>query len=359
MMIFSLKTLYFMKISLLDIAKQLNVSTAAVSRALNDLPGVGDELRLQVKETAARLGYVKHLRVAAGGRPERVKQLIVVLFGPIGGNLVGELDVGIDEILRRKGYYELRYLVDTLRLHRTEAGKEAFLLKTITETSVAGILSCYVPLSDVIISKMYKHNVPVVLIENQTEFGRCVTTNNVKASHKAVTKLIELGRRHIGCVMPPEDADHVWYDRLSGYRRALKEKAYPYDPSLIVYENFVSIKSGGLATRALLQQNPKLDAILYGSDTMACGGMKMLRDLGKKVPDEIAIIGFDDEDFDSVLQPTLSSIRQPIRKMAEVGLGLLFDSIDKGDYSHRHIEMETELLLRGSCLKDYDGETWA
>ena len=347
-----------MKVSLRDIAKQLNVSTAAVSRALNDLPGVSDELRLRVKETTARLGYIKHLRPAPGNGPERTMKFIAVLYGPVGGNIVGELERGIDEVIRRKGYYELRYLVDTLHLHRTEAAKEAFLGKIVAETGIAGILSCYVPLSDVIISKMYRLNVPVVLVDNQTEFGRCVTTNSIKASQKAVAKLIELGRQHIGCIMPPEDADHIWADRLMGYRRALKEHGYPYDPSLIVYENFVAIKPGGLATRALLQQNPKVDAILYGSDTLACGGMKMLRDLGRKVPDDIAVIGFDDEDFDTVLQPTLSSIRQPIRKMGEVGLGLLFDSIEKGDLSHRHIEMETELMVRGSCLKEHDEEAW-
>ena len=341
--------------TLRDIAKELNVSTAAISRALNDLPGVGDGLRVRAKETAARLGYTKHLYSAAGDAHERSMKLIAVLYGPLGWNIIGDLQYSIDTAARKKGYHQLTYMEDVFRELHSEASKDAFLSKLAAERGMMGILACGVHLSDVLIAKLYQRNVPVVLLESFTEFGRCVTINNVKASQRAVSKFIELGRRHIGCITPPEEA-RVWSDRLAGYRRALKEGGVPYDPSLIVYQNWVGVKPGGLATRALLQLHAEVDAILYASDSLACGGMKMLRSLGRNVPDDVAVIGFDDEAYDTALQPSLTSVRQPIRRMAELGFGLLLDSIEKKDLSHRHIDLDTELIVRGSCLKGCDEE---
>lgn len=340
-----------MKISLKDIAKELNISTAAASRALNDLPGVGDELRLKVKETAERLGYKRYLKASLVNAYERSMKFIVVIYGHVGGNIIQEMQAGIDDTIRRKGYNELRYMIDPFREFNTEKSKEVFLDRIAVERGVVGVLSCYVKLSDVLISRLYRRKLPVVLIENRTDFGRCVTINQVKASQKAVARFARMGRKRIGCVMPPEDSDHTWRERLAGYRQGLKDARLRYDPTLISYADWVGVKPGGLATRALLEQSPKVDAILYGSDTLAAGGMKMLRDLGKTIPDDVAVIGFDDEEFDIALQPTLSSIRQPIRKMAESGLNLLFDSIENDELSHRAIEFETELILRGSCVK--------
>ena len=348
-----------MKIKLCDIANELNISVAAVSRALNDLPGVGDDLRVKAKETAARMGYTRHLKAAVStGAQDRSMKFIAVLYGPVGGKIFNDLQLGMDEIIRKKGFNELRYVIDTYRELRTESARELFFNQLAGERGLAGIVCCYVKLSDVLIAKLAQRNLPVVLIENHTEYGRCVTINQFKASYRAVTRLIELGRTRIGCIMPPEEADHTWNDRLNGYRRALKDKGVPYVPTRITYCPWVDVKPGGLATRELLAQNPDTDAILYASDSLAAGGMKTLRDLGKQVPEDIAVIGFDDEPFGAVLQPSLSSIRQPIRKMAETGLSLLFDSIEKGDPSHRAIELDTELILRGSCLRDFKEDLW-
>lgn len=338
-----------MKTTLKDIAKELNISTAAASRALNDLPGVGDDLRLRVKEAAERMGYARYLKTARVAASERSLTFIAVLYGHVGGNIIQGIQHGIDETIRQKGYSELRYMIDPDREFRTEKAKEAFFGRLIGERGIAGVLSCYLKLSDPLISGLYRRKLPIALIENPTEFGRSVTINQTRASHRAVTWLIESGRRRIGCVIPPEDTDRAWQERLAGYRQALKDHGLPYDPTRIAYSEWVGVKPGGLATRALLEQSPKLDAILYGSDTLAAGGMKMLQTLGRTVPGDVAVIGFDDEEFDLALQPTLSSVRQPLRRMAETALHLLFDSIEKNDYSHRAIELDTELVVRGSC----------
>lgn len=113
-------------ISLRDLADELNISTAAASRALNDLPGVSPELRARVKEEAARLGYVKYLRASMVNAYERSMKLAAVVYGAIGGNLVGSIEQGIASTLRSRGYHELRFMVDPDRELPTETARRFF-----------------------------------------------------------------------------------------------------------------------------------------------------------------------------------------------------------------------------------------
>ena len=213
-----------MKIGLRDIAKELNISVAAASRALNDLPGVGDELRLKVKETAARMGYTKHLKAAPAGPHDRNMKFIVVLYGQVAGKVFADLQIGIDESIRKKGYNELRYVIDTYRELRTESARELFFDKLAAERGVVGIVSCYVKLSDVLIAKLAKRNLPVVLIENHTEFGRCVTINQFKASYRAVAKLVELGRKRVFQV-PAQRVAKPRHQRIEPHARQQDDRA--------------------------------------------------------------------------------------------------------------------------------------
>lgn len=342
-----------LEVTIKDIARELRISIAAASKALNDLPGVSDSLRIKVKKTAERMGYKKYLKASLVNRYGRNLKFIVVLYGRIGGNIMEQLEAGIDENIRKRGYYELRYLIDVSKELYSEDKKELFLDTILKEKGVVGVLACFLKLSDVLIAKLYKNKIPVALLENYTDFGRCITIDNVKASYRAVGKLIELGHKKIGCIMAQEDIDHVWADRLEGYKKALKDKEIGYDPTLIVYENSVGINEAGLATKELLGKDPQITAILYGSDRQAYGGISALRELGKRIPEDIAIIGFDDIEFNKILTPSLSSVRQPIKELGELGINMLFESIEKNDFSHKSVVLDTELMLRGSCLKDY------
>lgn len=337
------------RVTLRDIARELGVSTAAVSKALNDLPGVSDALRLRVKKMADRLGYAKYLRASVVNAYERSLKFLVVLYGRIGEHIIHEIQRGIEGPIRKKGYCELRYLIDVTQEPRAEQMKELFLRKIAHEKGVVGILSCYLKLSDVLIAQLYERGLPVVLLENATDFGRCVVFDNVKSSYRATAHLLNRGRRRIGCILPHEDIDHVWRDRLEGYKRALREAGVAYDPTRIVNENFVGVNFGAEATLQLLRARPDVDAILYGSDLQAYGGLKALRQMGRRVPEDVAVIGFDDMEFNEAVVPRLSSVRLPVRKMAQLGMQLLTDSIEKGDLTPRQIVLDTELVLRESA----------
>lgn len=340
------------------IAREAGVSITTVSRALNNLPKVDKKVQLRIMNIAERLGYNRFTQSRKLDAAKRSMKFIVLIFGRISSHLRESIEIGIDQQLRRTNYYELRYMIDEKAELESEAKKELFLKNIISEKGVVGIISAFVQLSDVFISNLYKNNLPVVLLNNYTEFGKCVTINNIEASYQAVKKFIELGRRKIGCIMPHEQIAQVWADRITGYKKALSEENIAFDPDLIVYEDSFIIRQAGIHTEILIDKHPDVDAILYGGDQQAYGGMKMLQELGKRIPEDIAVIGFDDIDTNTVIQPSLSSIKQPMYEMGREGIKMLLNSIENYDFSHEEIILKPELILRKSCLSDYQDEQW-
>ncbi|MFH1368381.1 MAG: LacI family DNA-binding transcriptional regulator [Elusimicrobiota bacterium] len=341
------------KITVHSIAKEMGVSVATVSRALNDMPRVDKRLQLKIKNFAENIGYDRYLRSAS-----RNMKFIVIIIGRAGGHLIEQIGNGIDDRLRKTGYYELRYLIDERAELDSEAKKELFLKNIISERGVAGVMSVFVKLSDVSINNLYKHNLPVVLLNNYTDFGKCVTINNFKASYNAAKAFIDLGRKTIGCIMPREEVDQVWTDRIAGYKTALRENGLEFNPNLVIHEDDCGMKEAGMATKLLLDKNPGIDAILYGSDIQAYGGMKMAIELGRKIPEDIAVIGFDDMQTNKMVTPSLASVSQPMLEMGKLGIEMLLRSIENKDFSHEEIILNTELKLAKSILANYEEEKW-
>lgn len=346
------------RVTIKMIADEAGVSIATVSRALNDLPMVDNALQLRIKNIAETLGYDRFLQSRKMDITNRNMKFIVIIFGRAGSHLVHDIQTGIGERLHKSNYYELRYLIDETIELNSEAKKELFLKNVISERGVVGLLSVFVKLSDNSISNLYKNNLPVVLLNNYTDFGKCVTINNFKASYNAVKQLVKLDRKQIGCILPHEHNAPVWVERIEGYKKALKDSKIGFNPDLICYEDYFIVKDAGMATKSLIEKNPELDAILYGGDLQAYGGMKMIQELGLKIPEDIALIGFDDMVTNNIMNPSLSSIKQPMYEMGKLGIEMLLKSIQSNDFSHEEIILDTELKLRKSCLPDYKEERW-
>ncbi len=341
-----------------DIAKELGVSTAAVSKALNNRPGIGLPLKLRIEKKAQELGYAPYLKARQTGMYERSLKYLAVIYAKAGEHLVGEIESGIKETIKDSGFYELHYTVDVYNDLYDEQRKEVFLDKIISEKGVCGLISAFLSLSGSTIAKLQKNNIPVVLLNNYSDYGQCVVIDNIEASFKVTKKLIELGHKKIGLIMPEESKESIWQDRLEGYKKALKENKLPYDPYLIVYEHTFDLKEAGLATKVLLEREPSVTAIIYGSDLQAYGGLKMLRELEKNIPDDVAVIGFDDMPFSRISNPPLTSVKQPMRKMGQMGARLLLDAIAEKKFPNKVVTLKSELILRRSCQKDIPEEKW-
>jgi LacI family transcriptional regulator len=289
---------------------------------------------------------------------ERSMKYIAVIYARAGEHLIVDIESGIKDAIKDSGYYELRYSVDIYNDLYDNQRKEVFLDKIIHDNGIVGLISAFLDLSDSTIARLQKSNIPVVLLNNYSDYGQCVLIDNVDASYEATKKLLDLGKKRIGLIMPEESSEYIWQDRLEGYKKALKEKKADYDPYLIVYEHTFAIKEAGLATKALIDRSPEVDAIIYGSDLQAYGGLKILREMGKRVPEDIAVIGFDDLPFSRISDPPLCSVRQPMKKMGEMGAKLLLDAISKKKFPNKIITLKSEIIPRKSCQKEIPEEKW-
>ncbi|HEX4705625.1 MAG TPA: substrate-binding domain-containing protein [Pseudonocardiaceae bacterium] len=172
-----------------------------------------------------------------------------------------------------------------------------------------------------------------------------VDADNRGGAERAVRYLVESGRQVIATVAGPQDMK-PGVDRLDGYRAALTD-AGRFDPRLVVYGDFGQA-SGDHAVHRLLERRPDVDAVFVASDLMAVGALRALRRSGRRVPDDVAVIGFDDSPIARQTEPPLTTVRQPIEEMGSRMVRELLTMIRTGAPNGRRVVLDTELVVRDS-----------
>jgi DNA-binding LacI/PurR family transcriptional regulator len=165
---------------------------------------------------------------------------------------------------------------------------------------------------------------------------------------QAVAHLVEQGRQVIATVAGPQDmAPGV--DRLEGYRQGLRAAGHEVEHDLEEVGDF-TFEGGQLAMRRLLERRPDIDGVFVTSELMALGAMSVLRTHGRRVPDDVAVVGFDDSPVGLTANPPLSTIRQPTELMGREMTRLLLQMISSGDHRPQHLILGTELIVRASSV---------
>jgi DNA-binding LacI/PurR family transcriptional regulator len=173
-----------------------------------------------------------------------------------------------------------------------------------------------------------------------------VDVDNQAGAFSAVRHLVQLGRRQIATIAGSLDMSPS-QDRLDGYRRALEAGGVTWNPTLEESGDF-SHEGGVLAMRALLERHPGLDAVFAASDLMAAGALMALREAGRRVPADVAVIGYEDSPIAATSMPPLSSVRQPNEEMGREMARLLIASIGSQRQVARRVVLATELVIRES-----------
>jgi DNA-binding LacI/PurR family transcriptional regulator len=190
--------------------------------------------------------------------------------------------------------------------------------------------------------------IPLVMCGRPVSIGgnaSYVDADNIGGAQKAVSYLLTSGRNHIATIAGPPDMS-PGVDRLIGYRKAMTA-ADINDPGMIVYGDF-SRSAGEHALARLIDRRPGLDAVFVASDLMAVGTLRALRRLGRRVPDDVAVIGFDDSMLAQYTDPRLSTVRQPVDAMAERMVQELLHKIADPSCDASHAVLDTKLILRDS-----------
>lgn len=291
-----------------DIAKLAGVSKSTVSRALNNSPLIGDETKEQIRSIARKHNF----EINASARQLSLKQSNIIAYVTHAyhkefsvADLFGlEIMGGISSGLANLGYDLLVIHVDPsdtkwARKYLDGGRVDGFILMTSTrkQTHVKALLELGAP--------FITWGIP-----HSGQKYCSVSGDNINGGKLAVEHLINSGRRKIGFIGGPEEEVEV-QQRLAGYKLALQEAGMEINPDLITYGDF-SNTSGAEAVARLIKRVPNLDAVFINSDLMAIAAMDMIREHGKRVPEDIAVVGYDDLSIAANSNPPLTTIRQNI-----------------------------------------------
>lgn len=374
------------KLTIRDIAQLAGVSTATVSRVLNNKPDVDPTTREHVMKVVQEHGFVPSVTASslAGGRSPLLGVLVPSLTWP----LMPQIMQSIAEVIEQTSYELVLYSIS----HRTD--RSGLIDRILATRLIDGLLAVYPdgiasaestePInreSSTHLREIYERGFPVVMLDDQSLPGPIpwVGPDNRVGAYEAVRHLVRHGHRRIAHVQGPLQYQ-CSLDRFAGYQQALEEAGIAVDPTLIAQGDFTTA-SGRAATTRLLDLAERPTAIFAANDQMAYGVLSVSEAHGLRLPDELAVIGFDDTTLSSHTRPALTTVKQPFAEMGRSAAEMLLALVsaprlfgggaysqmaqpvgtraDLGSRQPTRIQWPTELVVRASCGSEHAGASSA
>jgi LacI family transcriptional regulator len=332
-------------VTIKDIARLLNVSASTVSRALKGSPEIGRETVERVQETARQLNYRPNK--AALSLLQARTRTIGLIVPNLGYHFFASALQGVEDEARERGYT----VIACQSLEAAE--KEVRNVEDMRRSGVDGILiSLAQHTRDLGHLKELQGQMPVVMFDRVSDALSCsrVFVNNVSAAFGAVEHLVKAGCRRLAYLAGPADM-MISNHRMEGFRMAVARHSRKVTDARVVHTEFDHVTAMRSAM-AILRRKDGPDGIFAVSDRVAIGAMEAARKLGIAIPDELAIVGFNDEPIASLISPSLSSVRQPALEMGRMSARLLIDQIEAGDGFRPVIRTYmTRLIVRASSRR--------
>lgn len=335
------------KITIKEIAQQLGVSTATVSRALNDSYEVSDQLKVKIRNYADSAGY-RPDNLAANLRRGRSKTIGVVIPS-IAYNFNVKAITGIEDVLGRRGYKVM--IAQSIEKQSKEKEAVQYLLSNGIDGIILSLAAETENFDHILSENM--DGKPLVLMDRTTDGlqNSQVIIDHEEASYHAVRHLIENGCKKIAWVTGPAYLQ-IGKLRQRGYDKALSESNIPFDESLICHCSF-NEDMGFSQIKELLCNQPDIDGIYAINDRFAIGAMGAIHHLGLSIPEDVAVIGFNNEPFDHLLHPPLTSVNQPSFSMGQEAARLMLGHLRDPDLAPQCRVFKTEIVLRESSRRVY------
>jgi LacI family transcriptional regulator len=326
-----------------DVAQLAGVSTATVSHVINNTRAVSDLAKERVLEAMEELNYQPN----AVARSLRVNETLTI------GLIIPDVEIPffawvakcIESAARDVGYNVI------LCNSNWSLSQELTYLDNLRARRVDGLICISILLTSEHIAPLLKRKMPVVWFEQSRDAGisDAVVIDNVKGAYEATIHLIEQGHRRIGCVLGLGRA-FVTLDRIAGYRRALSTAGITFNQELL-YTGDYEPSSGLQGARHLLELPEPPSAIFAFNDMMALGALQAANELNLRVPEQLALIGFDGIPLTEYTSPPLSTVRQPIPEMSRIAIDMLLDRInDRAPHESRRVLVEPMLIKRASTI---------
>jgi DNA-binding LacI/PurR family transcriptional regulator len=332
------------------VAARAGVGRGTVSRVVNGSPQVSPEARAAVQAAIAELGYVPN-RAARALVTQRTDSVALVVseseervFGePFFAGIVRGISSGLLETSMQLW----------LAMAQSPAERER-VEHHLTSQHVDGALLLSLHDDDPLPGLLEQRGLPTVLggrparmLQSDADAAYFVDVDNAGGARQAVEYLIAQGRRRVATIAGPQDMG-AGVARLAGYREAVHDHLGPGRDDLVQYGDF-SEASGTAAMRRLLEHTPDLDAVFVASDLMAFGALRALREADRRVPDDVAVIGFDDAPIARQADPPLTTVHQPVEEMGRQMARLLVARIRDEEMPTPYVLLDTHMVPRKSA----------
>lgn len=330
-----------MRVTIAEVARRARVSKATVSRVLNNKGDVDATTAIRVREVIAATGYTPSARAVglAKGRTQTVGMLVPGLTWP----WMGDVLQGVADVLEARGY--------GLLLNTMNRGADSLtqFSKHVSANAFDGLLLVEPPDTLSYITQLHEDGLPMVMIDDRghhPEFSS-VATSNYEGAADAAAHLLTTGRSRLAMITGPNHFGCT-RQRVDGFRATLDNAAVRFDGRLVIEGDFTR-DAGVVAIREILQSGLAFDAVFAHNDLMAVGVLDGLRAAGRGVPDDVAVVGFDDIAVAAHTQPALTTVRQPSREMGEAAAALLLDHLAGEPLPDEPLIVPTSLVVRESA----------
>ncbi len=331
-------------LTLEDIAEKYGVSRSTVSRVINSQPNVSEGVRTRVWKVINETGFQPN--VAARSLASQRSYMIGLVLPHSVSYLFTDPYIPhlIQGIAKRCNQYD--YTLGLFHASTKEDEKRMY-----PRVSRGGLLDGVILQAghhgDPLMDRLIDSDIPLVFIGRpfQSENVNYVDIDNAEGAYNAVSHMIRLGYTRIATIAGT-GLSTVGIDRKNGYIKALEDRDLSLDEDLIVESDFTE-EGGYRAMKELLPKKP--EAVFAASDIMAVGAVRAAREADLAIPDEIAIVGFDDLPIAKMTNPALTTIRQPITRLGSTAVEMLIDMVNNGSKQHNRIILSTKLIVRDSC----------
>lgn len=332
-------------ITIYDVAREAGVSMATVSRVVNGNPNVKPTTRKKVLEVIRQLGYRPN--AVARGLASKKTTTVGVIIPDISNAFYAELTRGIEDIATMYHYNIILSNSDR------KIEKELKLIETLLEKQVDGLLYLGGEVSEKHQEIFAATSVPIVLAATEHQDHPFVTIDQQEAASTATSVLLKEGHQQIALISGPLTDLVNGYSRYQGYRRALSKHQQSFDEEWVRIGDY-RYASGYKAMKELLAEHPNLSSVFATSDEMAVGAIHAAIDNGKKVPEDVSVIGFENIPLASQVRPMLSTIHVPMYDIGAVAMRLLTKLMNNEQVDTTQVFLQYHVELRQSTQL----ETW-
>jgi len=335
-------------ITIYDIAKVLDLSPATVSRGLKDHPAINIKTRKRITDMAKEMGYRSN-NFASNLRKQKTNTIGIIIH-ELNSHFISSVLAGIEKVTTEGGY-------DLIIGHSSETyKKEMANAHNLFHKRVDGLIaSLAFDTKDMAhFDPFVRKGIPIVFFDRVEDhhYGTRVVIDNFKAGLEATSHLAEQGCKNIAHITA-NLTRNVYAERLKGYQQALTQYGLPYDPALVLV-NDLGEEAAHRSAQEIINMRPRPDGVFITNDFFAAVFLQDLKEAGLRVPEDIAIVGFNNDVIAKIISPQLTTINYPGEEMGERAARSLMDQLE-GLISARStdtIVIRSELIVRGSSRKE-------